>query len=156
MVDTSRQAFLLLGLGVLSWLHPFLVSVPLISPEGGPIIDVFAFKTLMLLVDGVVGAVLFAYHVPRLGENYLVGTITADVVWFVLNVGLDLIVLVALLGRPAEEWVVGTGAQYLLLPIQAAAIGFVPRPSDGRPSSTRPFGHLELRSSSASSMMRSW
>lgn len=125
MADTSRQAFLLLGLGVLSWLIPFLVSVPLISPSGDPIIDVFAFKTLMILVGGAVGAVLFAYYIPRLGENYLVGTITAGVVWFVINVGLDLIVLVALLGRPAEEWVVGTGAQCLLLPIQAAAIGFV-------------------------------
>jgi len=125
MADTNSRSVALVGLGVLSWLIPFLVSVPLISPSGDPIIDVFAFKTLMILVGGAVGAVLFAYYVPRLGENFLVGTLTAGVVWFGINVGLDLVVLVTLLGTPAEEWVVGTGARYLLLPIQAAAIGYV-------------------------------
>jgi hypothetical protein len=120
MLDRYPRPIRLLGLGALSWLVPFLVS-----RSGEPGLDVFTFKTVMILVGGAVGAVLFAYYVPRLGGDYLDGAVTAGVVWFVVNAGLDLVVLVALLGTPADEWVVGTGARYLLLPIQAAAIGYV-------------------------------
>lgn len=119
------KPYLLVGLGVLSWVIPFLVSVPLVSRTGEPVIDVITFKTVMLLVGAIVGAVLFAYYVPQLDGNYLTATVTAGIVWFVINVVLDVIVLVVLFGTPLDEWVVQTGARYLIIPIQAAAIGYI-------------------------------
>lgn len=116
---------LLVGFGVLSWLVPFVVSIPLVGPDGEPVVDVFAFKTVMILVGAAVGAVLLAAYVPRLHGGYLRGAVVAGVGWFVVNVVLDLVVLVYLLGTPLEEWAVGVGARYLVIPIVAASVGYV-------------------------------
>ena len=138
MVQIGRRPGLLLGLGVLTWLVPFLVSVPLVGPGGDPTIDVFAFKTTMILVGAGVGALCFAVYVPRLRVDYLAGAVVAGLVWLGVNVALDLLVLVWFLGTPLGEWIVGVGARYLVLPIFGTTTGYVAArvgPTGGRGAS---------------------
>lgn len=114
----------LVGLGLLSWLVPFLISISFVSPDGQPIIDIFAFKSVMLLVFEAIGAALFAYYIPRLNGNYFRRAAVAGITWFGVNVFLDLLILVTIFGTPFNEWITRTGPRYFTLVIWGIAIGY--------------------------------
>lgn len=125
MIRVPSRPLVVVGLGLLSWIVPLLISIPLVGRDGEPTIDVIAFKTVMLIVGVSTWGLLLAYYVPQLGGNYVTGALTAGVVWFGINVVLDLVVLVAIFGTPVNEWAVETGARYILILILAGTVGYV-------------------------------
>ncbi|MEM7802695.1 MAG: hypothetical protein AAF633_26120 [Chloroflexota bacterium] len=125
--DTYSQSLIsnrrLYIFGALTWLIPFIVSLPFFSAEGELTIDPFLFKTIMMIVLGGIGTALMVRMFRFVGQRYLMAGLTIGFVWFAINFGLDLIVLVGLLGNDSTEWLIQTGLRYLIIPITGVAIG---------------------------------
>ena len=116
----TRQLSLL---GFFTWLVPFVVSLPFFSADGELIIDIFLFKTIMIVVLGGFGTMMLVRFMRPIQQDFVKAGLTAGLVWFAINIVLDLIVLVGLLGTPLPEWFVQTGLRYLVIPITGYALG---------------------------------
>ncbi|MDD1659436.1 MAG: hypothetical protein LUP92_04255 [Methanomicrobiales archaeon] len=109
--------------GILAWLIPFLVSVPL-YPQGQPIYDLQVTKSILIIVGALVGAVLALWYFRDIGKAFAREGAILGFSWFVINSVLDIIVLVYLLkGMDFTAWAGQIGIRYLLMPIITTAMG---------------------------------
>ena len=118
--------YLKIGLfGFLTWLVPFVVGFLFYSPQCQPVVDALVFKAIMIVVGSITGAVLLVLYFRKVEKNYLSEGITVGLVWFVLNVLLDLLILV-----PMSKMAIGTyfaqiGLGYLTIPTMSIAVGLI-------------------------------
>jgi uncharacterized membrane protein YpjA len=118
--------YLKIGLfGFLTWLVPFVVGFLFYSPQGQPVVDALVFKAIMIVVGSITGTVLLVLYFRKVEKNYLSEGITVGLVWFVLNVLLDLLILV-----PMSKMAIGTyfaqiGLGYLTIPTMSIAVGLI-------------------------------
>lgn len=113
----------LLLYGALTWLIPLIVAIPFYSPGGGLLVDVFLFKSVMIVVGGIAGALLLVLWFGGVRSEYLREGVTVGVVWLVMNWALDLLVLVPASGMDVAAYFGQIGLRYLLIPTMAIAIG---------------------------------
>jgi hypothetical protein len=113
-------------LGFLSWLLPFLASVPFFDAGGHLQISQPLFKSIMVLVGGSVGVVLLVLAFRRIVATQA-SALLLGLYWLAINVVLDLIVLVGLFKMPLELYAYDIGLRYLLIPIIAVGMGGVAR-----------------------------
>jgi len=111
--------------GLLTWLIPFVVSFLFYSKEGELSIDIFLFKSIMIVVGSITGASLLVIYFKRIEKNYLSEGILVGLVWFLMNVILDLIVLVPMSGMDRGTYVAQIGLRYLVIPVMSIAMGIV-------------------------------
>jgi hypothetical protein len=116
---------LLLLFGFLSWLIPFLVSIPFYSMQGVLLVDVFLFKSIMIVVGSLVGTVLMVVLFLRLREGYLREGILIGFSWLVINWVMDSLVLLPMSGMDAATYFSQIGIRYLVIPIIAIGMGFI-------------------------------
>ena len=124
MMKYSLTAYLLL-FGFLSWLVPFLVSIPFYSTQGGLLVDVFFFKSIMIVVGSLVGTVLMVWLFLRIREGYLREGILIGFSWLVINWVMDGLVLLPMSGMDVSGYFSQIGIRYLVIPIIAVSMGFV-------------------------------
>jgi len=111
--------------GLLTWLIPFVVSFLFYSKEGELSIDIFLFKSIMIVVGSVTGATLLVIYFKKIEKNYLSEGILVGLVWFLMNMVLDLIVLVPMSGMDIGTYVAQIGLRYLVIPTMSIAMGLV-------------------------------
>ena len=112
----------LLWYGFLTWLIPFVFSVPLIGVDGQPILPSGTFKSLMIVVGSVVGAWLLV-RVFRQRPAFKRAGLTVGLLWMGINVGLDLLILVPLTKMSLPNYFGDIALRYLVIPTMAVAIG---------------------------------
>ena len=108
--------------GFASWAIPFFAAFAFYDQTGALSVDVFLFKSLMIVVGALSGAWLLLRAFRHLRPSFRNG-LAIGVLWFAINCGLDLAVLVGAMGMGAGEWAMAVGLRYLVIPIMAAAIG---------------------------------
>ncbi len=111
-----------LALGLASWAIPFAASIAFYDRSGQLAIDIFLFKSIMIVFGGLVGAWLLLVAFGRLTPSFSNG-LMLGLAWFAINCALDLAVMVILMGMDAGEWFTGIGLRYLMIPIMAASMG---------------------------------
>jgi hypothetical protein len=111
-------------LGFMTWLVPFLASVPFFDRAGQLLISQPLFKSIMVVVGGLVGVALLAVAFRRIAASPASG-LALGLYWLAINLVLDLIVLVALLKMPLVLYLYDIGLRYLLIPIIAVGMGAV-------------------------------
>ena len=116
---------LLLLFGFLSWLIPFLVSIPFYSLQGVLLVDVFLFKSIMIVVGALVGTILMVVLFLRTREGYLREGILIGFSWLVINWVMDGLVLLPMSGMDVATYFSQIGTRYLVIPIIAIGMGFV-------------------------------
>lgn len=112
----------LLWYGFLTWLIPFVFSVPLIGGDGQPILPSGTFKSLMIVVGSVVGAWLLV-RVFRQRPAFKRAGLIVGLLWMGINVGLDLLILVPLTKMSLPDYFGDIALRYLVIPTMAVAIG---------------------------------
>jgi hypothetical protein len=109
--------------GVVAWLVPFLASFAFYTPQGQLSIDVFLFKSIMIVVGSITAALLLLSHFKPIRENYLREGILVGVVWLALNLLLDVLVLLPMSGMPLREYFTRIGLGYIVMPVMAILVG---------------------------------
>lgn len=88
-------------------------------------IDIFLFKTIMIVVGSITGAILLVIYFKKLTDNYLKEGILVGIAWFLINIILDLLVLLPMSKMPLGMYFSAIGLRYLVIPVMSIAIGYV-------------------------------
>lgn len=122
----QKRTATLFRYGLLTWLVPFAISIPLY-----PRIDIFLFKSIMIVVGSGIGAALLVLWFRGVHEDHLREGATVGILWLIINCALDIAILLPLSGTPALPWFTDTGLRYLVIPIMAVAMGYALRDAAG-------------------------
>jgi hypothetical protein len=111
--------------GLLSWLVPFLVSIPFYSGAGVLLVDVSLFKSVMVVAGSVTAGALLVWYFRQVSSGYARESVILGVFLLAVNYFLDLIVLVGLLHMPFWDYVTRISFSYLLIPVFVITVGIV-------------------------------
>lgn len=108
--------------GFLTWLIPFVIGFLFYSKEGKLIIDIFLFKSIMIVVGSIAGATLLVFYFKKIKKNYLREGIFVGIIWFLINIFLDLIILIPMSKMALADYFAQIGLRYLIIPVMSIAI----------------------------------
>jgi hypothetical protein len=111
--------------GILTWLIPFMISVPFYDRNGTLMIDFVLFKSIMIVVGGVTAAVLMVWFFRTVKTAFTKEAAITGVVWLVTNWMLDAIVIVGLLHMAPFTYAAEIGLGYLMIPAIVIAAGMI-------------------------------
>lgn len=114
----------LIGFGILTWLTPFLISVPFYSAEGEPLYDIFLIKSVLLVFSAALGTFLILVYFRGVHTRFICEGVLLGGVWLAINWALDAAVLLPLSGMDAGTYMAEIGLRYLMIPIIAVGIGY--------------------------------
>jgi uncharacterized membrane protein YpjA len=110
--------------GFLSWLIPFFGSFPFFG-ENGLTINYDLFKSLMVVIGGLVGVILMVLYFKKCEKNFLKEGIIIGVIWLVMNWGLDFIFLLPMSKTSVKDYMMQIGLRYLMIPIISIGMGYI-------------------------------
>ena len=109
--------------GVLVWGVPFAASMLFYDRNGELTVDVFLFKSIMIVLSVGFGGWLLLRTLGRRSAPTAYQGLVVGVVWMVINWGLDAMVLLPLTGMGIGRYAAGIGLRYFAMPIQGALLG---------------------------------
>ena len=109
--------------GFLAWLIPFVTSIFFYTREGVLTIDVFLFKTIMIIVGSTSAAFLLISYFKKIDTRYLKEGIIVGLTWFGINILLDLLVLIPMSGMSVADYFTQIGLRYLVMPVMSIMVG---------------------------------
>ena len=120
----------LIGFGLLTWIIPFVSSFPFFSMEKQELlIDVFLFKTIMIVLSMVVGTYFLVNVFKSIKRDFVRVGIITGASWFLINLALDMAILIPMSGMSYKDYFYQIGLRYLVVPIIATAMGYVAKDS---------------------------
>lgn len=109
--------------GFLAWLIPFVTAFFFYSKDGGLVIDIFLFKSIMIVVGAISGAFLLISYFKKISNSYLREGIIVGLTWFSINILLDLLVLIPMSGMSVADYFTQIGLRYLVMPVMSIMVG---------------------------------
>ncbi len=109
--------------GFLAWLIPFVTSIFFYTREGVLTIDVFLFKTIMIVIGSTSAAFLLVSYFKKIDTRYLKEGIIVGLTWFGINILLDLLVLIPMSGMTIADYFTQIGLRYLVMPVMSIMVG---------------------------------
>lgn len=109
--------------GFLAWLIPFVASLFFYTKEGILTIDVFLFKSIMIVVGSISAAFLLVSYFKNINAEYYKEGIIVGFTWFAINVLLDLVILVHMSGMSITDYFSQIGLRYIVIPVMSITIG---------------------------------
>ena len=125
---------MLLVRGFLTWLIPFMVSFLFFTPNGTPLIDITFFKSIMTVLGCLVGVLLLIQSFTKIKTNYLKESIRIGLIWFLMNIVLDLIFLLPLGKLTIMDYIIQIGIRYINIPIISIGMGYLTKNIPKEPS----------------------
>ncbi len=111
--------------GFLIWLIPFIAGFPFVDQTGNFLIPETFFKSIMIVVGGLVGVTLAVTYFKEIGTDHVKEGITIGVVWLVINLGLDLVLVsMGFFPMTVTQYFADIGLRYLSMPIYTIGMGY--------------------------------
>lgn len=108
--------------GFLAWLIPFAASLFFYSKKG-LMIDIHLFKSIMIVVGSISGAILLISYFKKISAAYLREGVMVGIVWFGINILLDLLILLPMSGMSMADYFTQIGLRYLVMPAMSISVG---------------------------------
>lgn len=112
-----------LSYGLLSWLIPFVTSFLFYTREGELTIDIFLFKSIMIVVGSVTAAFLLISYFKNIGADYFREGVVLGSAWFAINILMDMAVLIPMSGMSVSDYFAQIGLRYLMIPVMCTTVG---------------------------------
>lgn len=109
--------------GFLAWLIPFAASFFFYTKEGNLTINIFLFKSIMIVVGFVSAAFLLVSYLRKVNDHYFKEGIIVGLIWFGVNILLDMLILIPESGMSILDYFAQIGLRYLVIPAMSAMIG---------------------------------
>ncbi|HWQ68272.1 MAG TPA: hypothetical protein VN372_15565 [Methanospirillum sp.] len=120
-----REQIRIIWYGLITWLVPFLVSIPFYSSTGELLLDQHFFKSIMIVVGSFTGALLVIRFFRSYNGPYLNRGIRLGFSWLAINLILDLLILVPMSGMDLQIYITQIGMRYLVIPVMAVMAGMI-------------------------------
>lgn len=120
-----NRILLIILYGCVVWLVPFLIAIPLYSPDGTLLTDEQVFKSIMIVVGAVTGAFLLVRLYKGISAGYIREGFIIGGIWLLINWVLDLVILLPLSGMNPVEYFGQIGFGYLMIPVMSVMAGYV-------------------------------
>ena len=130
MVDKAKSITKIVAFGFFVWLIPFLISFLFYSPDGNVVIDVFLFKTIMMVLSTGVAAFFMVIFFKSVDGCYLKQGLLLGFVWFAINLSLDLFILLSISQMTLDSYIAQIGLRYLTMPIMSTALAYIVQHKD--------------------------
>ena len=111
--------------GISTWLVPFITAFFFYNQEGQISIDLYLFKTIMLLVGNIFGIFMLIVYFKKITENIIREGILVGFAWLAINYLLDFIILLPMSGMEIGDYFMQIGLRYLILPAISFGMGYV-------------------------------
>jgi hypothetical protein len=112
-------------LGIMTWMVPFLSAFFFLDKSGTLSINIFLFKTIMILVGGMTGALAIIMYFKKLESAYFKQGFLTGIVWLFINIVMDLLVLIPMSKMSYPDYFMQIGLRYLMIPIMAILVGYL-------------------------------
>lgn len=109
--------------GFLSWFIPFAASFLFYTREGGLTIDIFLFKSIMIVVGSIAASILLISYFKNINADYLKEGMILGLTWFCINILLDLVVLLPMSGMSVPDYFAQIGLRYVVIPVMTITVG---------------------------------
>ena len=109
--------------GFLAWFIPFAASFFFYTREGELTIDIFLFKSIMIVVGTFSAAFLLVSYFKKINTEYFKEGIIVGLTWFGINILLDLLILIPMSGMSIADYFTQIGIRYLAIPAMSIAVG---------------------------------
>ena len=109
--------------GFLTWLIPFVAAFFFYNPKGELTVDIFLFKSIMIIIGSITAAVLLVRYFKQIKENYQREGIRIGIFWFTLNLLLDMIILIPMSGMSLPDYFAQIGIRYIVIPVMTIMVG---------------------------------
>jgi len=109
--------------GFLAWLIPFVASFFFYTREGELTINIFLFKSIMIVVGSFSAAFLLVSYFKKINAEYFKEGIIVGLTWFGINIILDLLILIPMSGMSIPDYFAQIGIRYLVIPAMSIAVG---------------------------------
>ena len=112
-------------LGLLTWVVPFITGFLFFDQSGQLAIDMYLFKSIMLIVGALIGSFAIAIYFKKQKGEYLKSGIIIGISWFIINILLDVIILLPMSKMSMSDYIAQIGIRYLLIPIMCILCGYL-------------------------------
>ena len=119
----AKKGTKLVGFGLLTWLAPFLLSIPFYSQGGEPLYDIFLIKSVLIVFSAALGTFLILVYFRGVHARFVREGALLGGVWLAINWGLDAVVLLPLSGMDPATYMAQIGLRYLIISIISLGIG---------------------------------
>lgn len=109
--------------GFLAWLIPFVASIFFYTQEGKLTIDIFLFKSIMIVVGSISASILLVSYFKKIDGGYLKEGIIVGLTWLVINILMDLLILIPMSGMSSPDYFAQIGLRYLVIPAMSITVG---------------------------------
>ncbi len=104
---------------------PFVAAIFFYGRDGNLNVDIFLFKSIMIVVGSISAAILLVLYFKKVKGDFLREGVKLGVVWFVMNIGLDLLILIPMSGMSYGDYFMQIGIRYLVIPVMTIMVGVV-------------------------------
>jgi hypothetical protein len=104
-------------------LIPFVASFLFYTSGGTLTVDVRFFKCVMVVVGTITGAILLVSYFKNIKSDYVKEGVVVGLIWFIVNILLDVVVLVQMFGMPLADYFMNVGLGYLAMPAMSIMVG---------------------------------
>ncbi len=111
--------------GILVWLIPFAISIPFYNREGVLLIDIYLFKSIMIVVGSLTGGMLLFRYFKRVKHSYLLEASMIGIGWLMICLILDGLLLKPMMELDWLSYFSQIGLRYLVIAIFSLTIGFI-------------------------------
>jgi hypothetical protein len=123
-MNSYKKAFLF---GFLTWLVPFVAAFAFYKPDGTLSIDIFLFKSIMIIVASSFGSFALVKYFKSVTKEFVKEGVLVGVLWLVMNLILDIIILIPLSKMTFADYFVQIGLRYCMIPAISIGMGYVMR-----------------------------
>lgn len=122
---SKSLVYRLLFLGFLSWLIPFAISFLFYKPGGELMVPYATFKSAIMMVGVISGSYLLYKFYLHMDSDYIRNGLIAGMIWFLINIGLDTIVLIPIMKTTFSDYFMSIGLGYFAIPALSITFGFL-------------------------------
>lgn len=112
-------------LGLMTWSVPFITSFLFFNKSGALSIDIFLFKTIMIIVGGITGAFAIIIYFKKQESAFFKNGLLIGFIWFLMNIVLDLLILIPMSKMTYPDYFTQIGLRYLMIPIMCILVGYL-------------------------------
>ena len=121
----KKLVFKNIKLGFLSWLLPFGLSFVFYKPSGELTISYDLFKSLMIVLGSITGCFLLFRYFKFVERDFIKQGVLVGVSWFLINIILDTLILLPMMGESFSNYFVSIGLRYTVIPAISITMGYL-------------------------------